>query len=71
MPDKPFKEWTTEEAEEIARQIISQSHSVEEVKQRLTEAGFEGREALIYPQSGPGFRAIVIVKGPRGEKIAV
>ena len=72
MASKAFLRLTVSEAIVIARQIVSSSKSAREIKRRLTEAGFSGKATVINLYSrGSRFRAIVIVRGPKGETIRV
>lgn len=69
---KPFRELTKGEAEKIIRGIVNSSHSEEEIRRRLTEAGFSGAHAAVYTHSfGDMFQAMVMVCSPRGEIISV
>ena len=66
---KPFGELTEDEATDLACQIVRSSQSEDEIKRRLTEAGFNGTAAVICSQSM--FQAMVMVYGPGGEIISV
>lgn len=69
---KTFSELTTDEAKDVARQIVRSSNSEDEIKRRLTEAGFNGDAAAICSHRyGRMFQAMVMVWGPRGEVIRV
>lgn len=68
---KSFTELTTAEAKLIVRRITKTSRSADEIKERLTEAGFNGQAAMIATQQcGDIFQAIVMVWGPNGEIIS-
>lgn len=67
---KSFSELSEDEATQVARQIVGSSNSEDEIKRRLTEAGFDGAVAAISSQGcGPTFQAMVMVRGPHGEII--
>lgn len=69
---KPFAELTKDEATAIAKEVVRSSDSEQEIRRRLTEAGFDGRAAAVHShRSGPMFQAMVMVFGPRGEVISV
>lgn len=71
MADKPFHKLTTEEATALAKSCTRGANSVEEIRERLTEAGFNGAAAAISStRSGPMFMAMVMVWGPNGESIS-
>ncbi len=67
---RPFHELTEGEAKIIAKDIVRLSRSEEEIRRRLTEAGFCGASAAVCTQSFGGmFQAMVMVWGPHGEVI--
>ncbi|MFA6269903.1 MAG: hypothetical protein WC657_01675 [Candidatus Paceibacterota bacterium] len=66
MP-KPLNQLTREEATELARKIVRTSSSDEEVRRRLTEAGFNGDNAEIQSRTEMDmYQAMVAVWGPYG-----
>ena len=71
MVQKPFHELTTEEATDLARNCKLGAKSNDEIKRRLTEAGFHGEAAAVTSIShGPMFMAMLMVWGPNGEIIS-
>ena len=71
MSSKPFRELTKGEATSVAKQIRMSSQSEDEIRRRLTEAGFNGKAAAVHSQgSGLMFQAMVMVWGPQGEVIS-
>lgn len=71
MP-KPFHELTKGEATELAKNVVRTSESDEQIRQRLTEAGFDGSEAAICSMgSGSTYQAMVMVFGPNDEVIGI
>ena len=73
MANKPFNELTDEEATEIAREITRSSRSKDEIRSRLTEAGFNGNTAVVTPigmEFPVPFMALVQVRGPNGVYIS-
>ncbi len=63
---------TFEEAKDQVRQIVNSSRSESQIRQRLTEAGFNGKGAAIATHShGDMFMAMVMVCGPGGKVISV
>lgn len=69
---KKFYEHTHEEAKQRVRDIVRSSNSDEEIRQHLTEAGFNGAAAAITTVTiGDHFMAMVMVNGPMGEIISV
>lgn len=71
MP-KLFLELTKDEATDLARTIVRSSRSEDEIRRRLTEAGFNGETAAICSQRcGPMFQAMVMMWGPQGEIVSV
>ena len=71
MADKPFRELTKDEATDLAKGCVIGASSDEEIRRRLTEAGFNGEAAAISSiRSGPMFMAMVMVWGPNGEVIS-
>jgi hypothetical protein len=69
---KTFSELTTDEAKDIVGKIVRSSKSEDEIRHRLSEAGFNGEDAAISSQRcGPMFQAMLLVWGPRGEIISV
>lgn len=72
VPGKPFRELTAPEAKVIVKDIVRSSHSEEEIRRRLTEAGFSGAGAALCTHSfSDMFQAMVMVWGPHGETISV
>jgi len=76
MSQKPFNEMTTDEAETVAERIVASSKSEDDIRRRLTEAGFNGAAAAIASTSHTScgitmFMAMVMMYGPRGEVISV
>jgi hypothetical protein len=68
---KLFSELSKDEATQVVRQIVRSSNSEDEIKRRLTEAGFDGEAAAICSQRcGPMFQAEVMVWGPNREVIS-
>ena len=68
--DKPFHELSSKEAKAIVKEVVCSSQSEDQIRARLTEAGFNGAAAAITStSSGPMFMAMVMVYGPRGEVI--
>lgn len=66
----PFRDLTTDEAEAIVNQIKRQARSDEEVRRKLTEAGFDGKGAAICstpPETG--YIVMIMVFGPNGQII--
>ena len=71
MIGKPFNELTSDEAKAVVKEIVRTSNSEEQIKCRLTEAGFNGDKAAITStRSGPIFMAIVMIYGPKSEIIS-
>ena len=71
---KPFDELTEEEAATLAREILRSSHSEDDARRRLTDAGFRGDSAvrgIVSKNSGPIFEALMMTWGPKGEVIRV
>lgn len=72
MPHKQFHQLSTEEATAVVKGIANSSNSEDEIKRRLTEAGFNGNAAAITSTSHERmFMAMVMVNGPHGEIIQV
>ena len=70
MPEssKPFNELTYEEAVVIVKEIMKTSKSVDEIRERLTDAGFNGDAALIRQRGSTPFTATVTVDAPPSGK---
>lgn len=69
---KKFHELTHEEAKALVRIIVNSSYSEEQIRRRLTEAGFSGDTAAVTSAShGDSFMAMVMTHGPMGEVISV
>ena len=67
---KPFNELTKDEVEELAKECVQGSRSEEEVRERLTNAGFDGHSAIICSHSSSlHFSPEVMVFGPNHEVI--
>lgn len=72
MALKSFREITDDEAKDIVRGIVNSSCSEDQIRQRLTEAGFNGAAAAVTSTShGNMFMAMVMVYGPHGQIISV
>ena len=72
MADKAFSELTKEEATELARRIVNSSYSEEQIRERLTQAGFNSRGAAVATTSSGGeFMVMIMVWGPHGGLISV
>lgn len=70
MARKLFHELNTEEATDLARNCKLGARSDNEIKRRLTEAGFHGETAAVTSSSdGPIFMATLMVLGPNSETI--
>ena len=70
MAQKLFHELNTEEATDLARNCKLFATSDNEIKRRLTEAGFHGEAAAISSISdGSMFIATLMVLGPNSETI--
>ena len=71
MPKAPkeFEKLTKEEATLLAKSCIQGAKSEEEIRRRLSEAGFRGTAAVTSTRSGQMFMAMVMVWGPKGEII--
>lgn len=71
MAQKPFHKLTKEEATDLARSCMLGAKSNDEIKCRLTEAGFHGETAAVTSIShGSMFMAMLMVWGPNGEIIS-
>jgi hypothetical protein len=72
MP-KPFRELTNDEATQLARDCKRGARTNEEIKRRLTEAGFNGEAAAVtsIPCGDGTIEAMLLVWGPQGEVINV
>jgi hypothetical protein len=69
---KSFRDLTREEAKIVVQDIVRSSHSEEEIRRRLIEAGFDGAGAAVSTHSSGGmFMAMVMVWSPQGEIIDV
>ena len=65
-----FKEMTRDEASKTVRRIVVFSWSEQEIRAKLTEAGFDGKGAEIETnKTGTSFSATVMVNGPDGDII--
>lgn len=63
-----------ERATKSARHIVNTSQSEEQIRTRLTNAGFNGDAAAVSTKrskDGRMFMAMVMVRGPGGEIISV
>jgi hypothetical protein len=68
--EKSFEELTLDEATKIVRKILAFSWSEEEIREKLSEAGFDGAAAAVETTKvGTSFNATAIVSGPGGELI--
>lgn len=69
--NKLFSELTKDEATAIVRQIVNSSNSEEEIRRRLTDAGFNGYAAAVNKtRSGPVL-FMAMVHGPKDTIIVV
>ncbi len=70
--EKSFRELSTEEATELARQCVRGAKSEAQIRERLTAAGFDGASAAIHTsdEGDYGLQAMVMVHGPQGETIS-
>ena len=70
MANKPFRDLTKEEATLLARSCRLGARTEAEIRQRLTEAGFNGSSAAVAIHSSCGqTMAMLMVLGPHGEVI--
>ena len=72
---KPFQELAAEEAKDRAKDCTRGAQSVEEVRRRLDEAGFNGAAAAVAMASHTSHGMtmhmfMVIVHGPNGQTIS-
>lgn len=75
MAEKPFHALTTNEATDLARSCALGAKSEDEIRRRLTEAGFNGEAAVLTSTSHSSggmtmFMAMGMVNGPNGEIIS-
>ncbi len=75
MADKSFRELTTEEATDLAKSCMHGAKSEDEIRRRLTEAGFNGAAAALTSTSHTShgmtmFMAMGMAYGPKGEIIS-
>ena len=69
---KSFGELTKIEAKDLARGCVRGARSEQQIRERLTKAGFNGEIAAIDTMSdGTSFSATIMVYGPHGEVIAL
>lgn len=71
---KPFSELSKDEATKLAKNCVLGANSEDEIRRRLTEAGFDGAAAAVTSTSHSShgmtmFMAMVMVWGPHGEVI--
>ncbi|MBU4216952.1 hypothetical protein L6270_03935 [Candidatus Parcubacteria bacterium] len=63
---------SVEEATEIVKKIAHSTRSVDEIRNQLTKAGFDGpRAAIATERKGLLFMAMITVSGPGGKVISV
>lgn len=71
MTNKRFCELTSDQATALAKSCKLGAKSEDEIRRRLTEAGFNGTVAALTSLRRPGlFMAMGTVWGPQGEVIS-